>query len=157
MKIELPNYLEAHSNAKRRKKLLPYAGISRQVKRSGLTFFNLFSSLATYVITIQFKCLLNRLHETREKVKHDHKFLHKKAGTLIIGKRRIHKADDSNSPPTQPVFYPASLKSPAYTAPAGCLALRHQACKYHHNLFVGAVPCFRKTTASASCEADFPP
>lgn len=37
---------EALSDAVRRKKLLPYAGISRQVKRSGLTFFNLFSSLA---------------------------------------------------------------------------------------------------------------
>ena len=37
---------EALSDAVRRKKLLPYASISRQVKRSGLTFFNLFSSLA---------------------------------------------------------------------------------------------------------------
>lgn len=42
---------EALSDAVRRKKLLPYAGISRQVERSGfgtgfLSFFNLFSSLA---------------------------------------------------------------------------------------------------------------
>ena len=39
----------------RRKKLLPYAGISRQVKRSGLTFFNLFSSLAN-MCQILFNC-----------------------------------------------------------------------------------------------------
>ena len=35
-----------------RKKLLPYAGISRQVKRSGLTFFNFFSSLANFGLII---------------------------------------------------------------------------------------------------------
>lgn len=42
----------------RRKKLLPYAGISRQVQRSGLTFFNLFSSLAN-VYDILFSYLLH--------------------------------------------------------------------------------------------------
>ena len=35
--------------------MLPYAGISRQVKRSGLTFFNLFSSLANTYHTYSIK------------------------------------------------------------------------------------------------------
>ncbi len=39
----------------RRKKLLPYAGISRQVKRSGLTFFNFSVPSQTHITYIQLK------------------------------------------------------------------------------------------------------
>ena len=49
-KIELSKKSEALSDAMRRKKLLPYAGINRKVQRSGLTFFNLFSSLANILM-----------------------------------------------------------------------------------------------------------
>ena len=48
--------MEALSDAKRRKKLLPYAGISRQVQRSGLNLFQLVQfPRKTHIIIIQLK------------------------------------------------------------------------------------------------------